>query len=78
MKVHTIEVSELQKWVETEEVTFASSTRERKRLVSTVQGGLKVIVAGQIVWQGIQPYSAVEAYNKITEKYIDNSKNFKI
>jgi len=78
MKVHTIEVSELQKWLETEEVTFASSTRERKRLVSTVQGGLKVIVAGQTVWQGIQPYTAVEVYNKITEKYIDTSKNFKI
>ena len=78
MKSHTIELSDLQKWIETEDVTFASSTRERKRLVATLNGGLKVIVACTVVWEGMQPFSAVEAYNAVTEKYIDTSTDFRI
>jgi hypothetical protein len=78
MKSHTIELKDLQEWIATEDVTFASSTRERKKLVATLNGGLKVIVAGKTVWEGIQPFSAVEAYNAVTEKYIDTSKDFRI
>ena len=78
MKSHTIELKDLQEWIATEDVTFASSTRERKRLVATLNGGLKVIVAGKTVWEGIQPFSAMEAYNSITEKYIDETKDFRI
>jgi len=78
MKSHTIELADLQKWIETEYVTFASSTRERKRLVATFNGGLKVIVAGVVVWEGMQPFSAVEAYNAVTEKYIDTINDFRI
>jgi hypothetical protein len=78
MKSHTIELEDLQKWIETEDVTFTSSTRERKRLVATLNGGLKVIVAGVTVWEGMQHFSAVEAYNSITEKYIDTAKDFRI
>jgi len=69
MESHTIELKDLQEWITTEDVTFASSTRERKKLVATLNGGLKVIVAGKIVWEGIQPFSAVEAYNDVTENY---------
>lgn len=78
MKSHKIELEDLQKWIEQEDVTFASSTRERKRLVATLNGRLKVIVAGKTVWEGIQPFSAVEAYNSITQKFIDTTKDFRI
>jgi len=76
MKHHTIELKDLQKWLEEEEFTFASSTRERKRLVITTNGGLRLYVRGNIVWEGIQPFAAVEKYNSITEKYIDPAKDF--
>jgi hypothetical protein len=75
---HTIELKDLQEWIETEDVTFASSSRERKRLVATLNGGLKVIVAGTVVWEGCQPFSAIEVYNSITEKWIDVTKDFRI
>lgn len=75
---HEISVGELQDWLTKEEVVFASSSRERKRLVCSLNGGMKVLVAGQIVWQGIQPFSAVEAYNAIEDKYIDPSINFEL
>jgi hypothetical protein len=65
-----IEFEELQKWYESEEVTFASSTRERKRLTCTLKGTFIVRVAGNIVWQGVQPFAAVEAYNNVTQKFI--------
>lgn len=73
MKVHKVELPELQKWMQTEEVIFASSSRERKRLIATLNGTLKVVVVGEVVWQGMQPFSAVEAYNNVTEKFIDKS-----
>lgn len=78
VKHHEISVSELQYWLTNEEFVYASSTRERKHLVCSLNGGMKVIVAGQTVWQGIQPFSAVEAYNAIEEKHIDPSINFKL
>jgi hypothetical protein len=75
---HTIELQDLQEWIETEDITFASSTRERKSLVTTLNGGLKVIVGGTVVWEGCQPFSAIEVYNSITEKWIDVTKDFRI
>jgi predicted Rdx family selenoprotein len=77
-KHHVIRLEDLQEWLAAEELTFASSTRERKRLVCTTKGTLKVYVAGSLVWQGMQPYSAVEAYNAITETYVDPIKDFKL
>jgi hypothetical protein len=70
-KHHTIELKELQDWVSSEEFLFASSSRERKRLTCTANGTLIVRVAGIIVWRGMQPFAAVETYNAITEKYLD-------
>jgi len=78
MKPQTIELKDFQNWIETEYVTYASSVRERKRLVANLKGGLKVIVAGTTVWEGTDPSLAIEAYNSITEKYIDTSKDFRI
>lgn len=77
-KHHTIEIADLQKWLEGEYVTFASSKREGKRLVATLQGKLKVLVGNEVVWHGTQAFPAMEAYNSITEKYIDETKNFRI
>jgi superfamily II DNA or RNA helicase len=71
MKSHTIELAELQKSLEEECLTLASSRRERKMLVANLNGGLKVIVNGKVVWEGVHPYYAVEAYNNVTEKHID-------
>jgi hypothetical protein len=65
-----INLEDLQKWYESEEVTYASSTRERKSLTCTLKGNFIVRVAGSIVWQGVQPFSAVEAYNSVTKKFI--------
>jgi hypothetical protein len=78
MKHHTIELKDLQDWLEEAEMTFASSTREYKRLVATARGGLKVTVAGKTVWEGMQPFPAMEAYNAITEKYVNENKDFKL
>jgi hypothetical protein len=69
MKHHEIDLEGLVSWLNETDVTFASSTRERKRLTANLRGGLTITVAGKIVWQGIQPFAAVEAYNNITQKY---------
>jgi hypothetical protein len=69
-KPHEIELAGLQEWYASEEVTYASSNRESKRLVCTLNGTFKVKVAGETVWQGMQLYGAVEAYNAVTEKYV--------
>jgi hypothetical protein len=78
MKHHEIKLEDLQKWIETEDVTFASSTRERKRLTCCLDGYLQVIVGNAIVWRGKQLDLAIERYNSVTEKYIDTSKDFRI
>lgn len=68
MKAHEIELQELIKWHEETVSTFAYSSRERKSLVCSLKGGFRVIVNGEVVWEGMQPFSAVEAYNNITEE----------
>ena len=73
-----IELDALQRWLNDEEVTYAYSAREQKRLVSTLQGGLRVTVAGSIIYEGINPSVAVEQYNSVTDKYIDPTIGFKL
>lgn len=75
-KHHEVTLKEFQDWYANQDVLFASSSRERKRLVCSLNGVIKVIVAGKIVWQGIQPFSAIEAYNNITEEYVNPLDNF--
>ncbi len=77
-KHHEISLEELQEWYSNEYVTYASSSRERKRLECSLNGNFRVSVVGNVVWQGTQLYSAVEAYNTITDKYIDPYKDFKL
>ena len=78
LKPHTVTLEEFQDWYAKEDVLFASSSRENKRLVCSLNGNIKVLVAGQIVWQGTQPFSAIEAYNEITEKYVNPLANFRV
>lgn len=78
MKPHEIDFRAFQSWLEDAEIEFASSTREYKSLRVSTKGNMIVRVAGMIVWQGIQPYAAVEAYNAITEKYVSPVKDFKL
>jgi len=78
LKPHTVTLEEFQDWYAKEDVLFASSSRENKRIVCSLNGNIKVIVAGEVVWQGTQPFSAIEAYNEITEKYVNPLANFSV
>ena len=78
LKPHEVTLTEFQDWHSKEEVLFASSSRENKRLYCSLNGNIKILVAGEVVWQGIQPFSAVEAYNAITEKYVNPLANFRV
>lgn len=69
MEHHEIDLGGFQEWLAEKEVDFASSTRERKRLTVALNGNIRVSVAGRTVYLGLQPYSAVEAYNSITEEF---------
>lgn len=76
---HTVDISELSKWRSEEWVVFASSSRERKRIECNLYGGMRVTVAGQVIFEHNQAFSIVEVYNSITDKYIDEStKDFKL
>ena len=78
LKPHTVTLEEFQDWYAKEDVLFASSSKENKRLVCSLNGNIKVLVAGEVVWQGTQHFSAVEAYNGITEKYVNPLANFRV
>ena len=79
---HKIELSDLQEFVNKEEVVFASSTLEKKKLCIDLRGTYIVYVGHNSIHRGTQPFAAVEAYNAITEKYVDPDaerlKNFKL
>lgn len=60
---HTIDLEGLQSWKETGRLLYASSSREPKRLYCTLNGTFQLEYRGEIIWQGTQPFSAVEAYN---------------
>jgi len=69
-KNNDIELAGLQDWLSSMTYTYAYSSSENKRLTCDLKGGMTVSVAGEIKWQGMQAFSAVEAYNAITDKYI--------
>ena len=63
---HEIELKDLREWIEEgQEITFASSQGVHKKLVATVVGSFKVYDRGTVVYEGMQAFSAVEAYNNI-------------
>lgn len=77
-KDNSIKLEDFQTWLSELENTYAMSTRENKRLVITYKGGMKVMVGGEVKWQGTEPYSAIEAYNAISEKWVNPNKDFKL
>ncbi len=63
---HQIKIKDLQSWIKDEQlILFASSSKENKRLYATLRGSYEVHHKGKKVWEGIQPFDAVEKYNDI-------------
>lgn len=77
-KKFEIEVEYLQEWLSNEECLYAASSKERKRLVCGLNGIMRILVAGDERWRGTDPAMAVDVYNSITEKYVDEQENFKL
>ena len=61
---HELELADLQKWLITAKMLYASDGNGKKLYVNSM-GGFDIEVNGEIVWQGIQPYLAIEKYNEI-------------
>ncbi len=78
MKHHEVKLEDLSNFIQDEDVTFASSTRENKRLVCCLDGYLHVVHGNAIIWRGRRMDLAVDKYNSITEKWINPLKDFKI
>lgn len=64
-----IQLDEFVKWFGETSVTYASSTRERKKLIAHLNGKITVTINDEVFWSGTRPFSAVEAYNSITKKF---------
>lgn len=62
-KPKILELSDLQEWLLTTELLYARDGN--KKLVTIPLGGFRIYQAGEMVWQGIQPYAAVEKYNSL-------------
>jgi len=62
-KPHTVDLDEMLAWIDRELVIFASSSRESKHLEAKLAGGYRVTVRGQVVYEGTDGRSAVNAYN---------------
>lgn len=78
MKSHTITRGELLDFIQKEEVLFASSSREKKRLYVRIRGGFIITVGGKVVHEGMSIVEAVSTYNSITEKYRETKESFKL
>lgn len=65
-------------WLNEMNLTYAKSHRERKRMVVNLRGDIVITVSGKTEWIGTDIDNAVDAYNNITEKYVDPLKDFKI
>ena len=78
MKHNEVTIEDLSKFIQEEDVTFANSPRENKRLACCLDGYLQVFHRNEIVWRGKRMDLAVDKYNSITEKWINPLKDFKI
>ena len=73
-----INKEDLEKFLSSEDVTYASSTRECKRLYINLHGVIHVTAAHKLIYAGVSTETAVKIYNGITKKYVDPTKDFKI
>ena len=66
---HQIKLEDLQSWINDEQlILFASSSNGsngQKSLYATMGGSYQVHHRGERVWEGMQPFDAVEKYNKL-------------
>lgn len=62
-KPHQIELSELQNWLLENKALYASDGN--KRLLVNMSGGFEITVKNEVVWEGMQPFAAVEKYNDL-------------
>lgn len=63
-----LKFEEFQKWIEEQEITYASRTingKHRLTLNVTTNGGYIVRVGTTIYWRGMQPFTAVEKFNEL-------------
>lgn len=66
MKTHTITLDELFKFQQNEKIIYASSSKENKILYLTLRGSYEIWHNNKLIKETIQPYTAVETYNNIT------------
>ena len=64
---HTVELKDLQAWMDERHLILFASERGKKNktLYACLGGGFQVEHNGKVVCQTMQPFVAVEAYNKI-------------
>jgi len=77
MKSKKVDKEEFKEWLNGHQVTYASSSREQKRLQVGLDGHITVSVGGVVVY-GSQTLEAVDVYNSITVKYINPLKDFRL
>jgi hypothetical protein len=63
-KTQQLEISDFQEWLISNEALYAAEGT-RKKLTVTMNGGYNIYHNGEIVYQCMQPYSAIEKYNSI-------------
>lgn len=61
-----IKSEDLCEWQQKNWMVYASSTKERKKLVCSLSGYFEVIVGNAIVWRGRDAGGATNKYNSIT------------
>lgn len=63
MKKQVLELKDFQKWLEETETMYAQDAT--RKLTTTVSGGIRVYKDKLLIWQGVQPYAAIEKYNSL-------------
>lgn len=59
-----LNVSDLQEWIAKQRVMYARCSKGEKTLYCTLNGSFEVEYKGEIIWQGMQQFAAVEAFNE--------------
>lgn len=75
-RIDLIDEADLKGWLEEQEAMFAHATRERKRLLCSLKGVMRITVGSRTVWTGTDPKEAVDTYNGITERYTEPKSDF--
>lgn len=60
-----LEVNSLIDWVSNRSERYAYDSKNEKELRYLFSGSYQVFSKGELIWQGSQPYRAVEKYNSL-------------